>query len=62
MRKVYAVWLHYPDFQERRLSALFSSREEADKYAVIPEDQQKSLGYTTKVTAEPVYKLAEDVS
>lgn len=57
MKKVWAVWLQYPN-EHKRLSALFRKREEAQKYA---ETGQPHEFYKCLVTSEPVHDLAEDV-
>lgn len=54
---VWVVWLIY-DGQGDRLSAIFGSKEEADKYAIIPEGES---GYKTKVTQERVYNSADEL-
>lgn len=59
-KQVHLVWLKYPNEEEQRLSAIFTSRAEAEKYA-NRDDGQGKKSYTCVVTSEPIYQTAEEV-
>jgi len=59
MKKVYIVWLIYPD-GSTRISAIFTSFEEAKKYA----EQDYGTGkraYKCEVECQNLYRTADEI-